>query len=34
MAEGMPPEFVASATEKMKRINAAYDTVCKMRGFK
>ena len=34
MAAGMPPEFVATATEKMKRINAAYDTVCKMRGFK
>ena len=34
MAEGMPPEFVATATEKMKRINAAYDTVCKLRGFK
>jgi DnaJ like chaperone protein len=34
MAAGMPPEFVASATEKMKRINAAYDTVCKLRGIK
>jgi DnaJ like chaperone protein len=34
VAEGMPPEFVANANEKMKRINAAYDTVCKMRGIK
>ena len=34
MAQGMPPEFVATATEKMKRINVAYDTVCKMRGIK
>jgi len=34
MAQGMPPEFVATATEKMKRINAAYDTVCKLKGIK
>ncbi len=34
VAEGMPPEFIANANEKMKRINAAYDTVCKMRGIK
>jgi len=34
VAEGLPPEFVANATEKMKRINAAYDSVCKMRGIK
>ncbi len=34
MAAGMPPEFVATATEKMKRINAAYDTVCKIKGIK
>jgi DnaJ like chaperone protein len=34
MAEGMPPEFVATATEKMKRINVAYDTVCKIKGIK
>ncbi|MDE1901835.1 MAG: TerB family tellurite resistance protein [Alphaproteobacteria bacterium] len=34
MAQGMPPEFVATATEKMKRINAAYDTVGKLRGIK
>jgi len=34
MAQGMPPEFVATATEKMKRINVAYDTVCKIKGIK
>jgi DnaJ like chaperone protein len=34
VADGMPPEFIASANEQMKRINAAYDTVCKMRGIK
>jgi DnaJ like chaperone protein len=34
VAQGMPPEFIATANEKMKRINAAYDTVCRMRGIK
>lgn len=34
IAAGMPPEFVATATEKMKRINVAYDTVCKLKGIK
>ncbi len=34
VAQGMPPEFIANANEKMKRINVAYDTVCKMRGIK
>jgi DnaJ like chaperone protein len=34
VAQGMPPEFIAVATEKMKRINVAYDTVCKTRGIK
>ena len=33
-AQGLPPEFVATATEKMKRINAAYDMVCKIKGIK
>ncbi|MDD3030079.1 MAG: TerB family tellurite resistance protein [Alphaproteobacteria bacterium] len=33
IAQGMPQEFVATATEKMKRINAAYDTVCKIKGM-
>jgi len=34
MAQGMPPEFVATAEEKMKRINVAYDVVCKIKGIK
>jgi DnaJ like chaperone protein len=34
IAEGMPPEFIDTANEKMKRINVAYDTICKMRGIK
>ena len=33
VAQGLPPEFVAAATEKMKRINVAYDTICKQRGI-
>ncbi len=33
-AEGLPAEMVASATENMKRINAAYDAVCKIRKIK
>ncbi len=34
MAQGVPPEFIATANEKMKRINAAYDAVCRERGIK
>lgn len=34
MAQGLPPEFVATANEKMKRINVAYDTVCRINGIK
>lgn len=34
IAEGMPPEFIATANEKMKRINVSYDTICKMRDIK
>jgi DnaJ like chaperone protein len=34
VAQGMPAEFIATATEKMKRINVAYDVVCKVRGIK
>jgi DnaJ-domain-containing protein 1 len=34
MAQGVPPEFIATATEKMKRINVAYDTLCKIRDIK
>ena len=33
-AEGASAELIAIATEKMKRINIAYDTVCKMREIK
>lgn len=33
-AQGMPEEFVATATEKLKRINAAYDAACKMKGIR
>lgn len=31
-AQGLPPEFVKHATEKLARINAAYDAVRKLRG--
>jgi DnaJ like chaperone protein len=34
MAQGMPPEFVATATEKMKRINVAYDEACRIKGIR
>jgi DnaJ like chaperone protein len=34
IAAGMPPEFIATANEKMKRINVAYDQICKLRGIK
>ncbi len=34
VAQGMPPEFIATANEKMARINNAYDTICKVRGIK
>lgn len=34
VAAGMAPEFVAVATEKIKRINAAYETVCKLKDIK
>lgn len=33
-AQGLSPELQAQATEKMKRINAAYDSLCKARGIK
>ena len=33
VAAGMPEEFVAVATEKMKRINAAYDQICRAKGM-
>ena len=34
VSQGLPPELIAQATEKMKRINAAYAEVCKERGIK
>jgi DnaJ like chaperone protein len=34
VAQGLPPEFVAIANEKMKRINGAYDTICRLKGIK
>ncbi len=33
-ARGVPEEFIVIATEKMKRINVAYDDICKIRGIK
>lgn len=34
IAEGKSAEFVATANEKMKRINVAYDTICRIKGIK
>lgn len=34
VAQGVPPEFIANATEKMKRINGAYDAISRARGIK
>jgi DnaJ like chaperone protein len=34
IAQGLPQEFIATANEKMKRINVAYDSVCRIRGIK
>ena len=34
MAQGLPPEYIETANEKMKRINVAYDTLCKAKGIK
>ena len=33
VAAGLPKELVDQATEKMKRINAAYDEISKLRGI-
>lgn len=33
-AQGMPPELLHQATEKMKNLNAAYDAICRKRGIK
>lgn len=34
IAQGLPPEIIAQTTEKMKRINAAYDSLCRSRGIR
>lgn len=34
VAQGMPPEFVEVANEKLARINAAYDEIRKLRGIR
>lgn len=34
IAKGMPPEFVEQANDKMARINAAWDQICKERGIR
>ncbi len=34
IAQGMPEDFIAVATEKMAAINAAWDQICKQRGLK
>jgi DnaJ like chaperone protein len=33
IAQGMPEEFVQVANEKLARINAAYDQICRARGI-
>ncbi len=33
IAQGLPSELVAQATEKMKRLNGAYERICQQRGF-
>jgi DnaJ like chaperone protein len=33
IAKGLPQEFVDLATEKMARINAAYDRIVRERGI-
>lgn len=34
VADGLPPDEIALANEKVKHINAAYDAICKIRGIK
>ena len=34
VAQGMPPEFVEMANEKLAKINAAYDEIRKLRGIR
>ena len=33
-AEGLPPEFIRAANERLAMINTAYDEIKKLRGFK
>ncbi|MAU40256.1 MAG: molecular chaperone DjlA [Kordiimonas sp.] len=33
IAQGMPPEFIDVANDKLAAINTAYDAVCKQRGL-
>ena len=33
VADGMPEEFVAAANDRLARINAAYDSMMRSRGF-
>ncbi|MCL2473872.1 MAG: DnaJ domain-containing protein [Alphaproteobacteria bacterium] len=34
ISQGVAEEFINAATEKLKRINAAYDDIRKIRGIK
>lgn len=34
MARGVPEEFIETATDKIARINDAWDRICKQRGFR
>jgi DnaJ like chaperone protein len=34
IAEGMPEEFIQVATDRLARINAAYDTIAGQRGLR
>jgi len=34
IAQGMPEDFIAVATEKMAVINASWDQICEQRGLK
>jgi DnaJ like chaperone protein len=33
IARGVPPEFIAIATEKVATINEAYDSIARERGM-
>jgi DnaJ like chaperone protein len=33
IAEGMPEEFIKVATDKLAKINAAYDSIARQRGL-